>query len=64
VTADSLQLAASVGYGIRNTPERLAASRKPTADSVETRMTADSLQLTAYSPDKGRIRFLGRTAES
>jgi len=32
VTADSLQLTASVGYGIRNTPERLAVSRKPIAD--------------------------------
>ena len=32
LTADSLQLTASVGYGIRNTPERLAVSRKPRAD--------------------------------
>jgi len=31
LTADSLQLTASVGYGIRNTPERLAVSRKPMA---------------------------------
>jgi len=46
--ADSLQLTASVGYGIRNTPERLAVSRKPIADLVETMMTTDSLQLTAY----------------
>ena len=42
LTADSLQLTASVGYGIRNTPERLAVSRRPIADSVETTMTADS----------------------
>ena len=48
LTADGLQLTASVGYGIRNTPERLAVSRKPMADSVETMMTADSLQLAAY----------------
>ena len=48
LTADSLQLTASVGYGIRNTPEPLAVSRKPIADSVETMMTADSLQLAAY----------------
>ena len=33
LTADGLQLTASVGYGIRNTPERVAVSRKPTADS-------------------------------
>jgi len=46
LTADSLQLTASVGYGIRNTPERLAVSRKPMADSVETMMTTDSLRLT------------------
>jgi hypothetical protein len=49
LTADSLQLTASVGYGIRNTPERLAVSRKPLAGSVETMgMTADSVQLAAY----------------
>jgi hypothetical protein len=47
LTADSLQLTASVGYGIRNTPERLAVSRKPIADPVETMMTADGLRLTA-----------------
>jgi len=50
LTADSLQLTASVGYGIRNTPERLAVSRKPIADSVETMMTADSLPLEACGP--------------
>ena len=52
LTADSLQPRVSVGYGLRNTPERLAVSRKPTADSVETMMTADSLRLTAYGPDE------------
>jgi hypothetical protein len=57
LTADSLQLTASVGYGIRNTPERLAVSRKPIGDSVETTMTADGLRLTAYGPDEDRIRF-------
>jgi hypothetical protein len=51
-TADSLQLTVSVGYGIRNTPERLAMSRKPIADSVETMMTADSLWLTAVGMTK------------
>jgi hypothetical protein len=49
LTADSLQLTASVGYGIRNTPERLAVSRKPIVDSVETKMTADGLRLTAFA---------------
>jgi hypothetical protein len=63
LTADSLQLTASVGYGIRNTPERLAVSRKPIADSVETMVTADSLQLTAYGPEKNRIRFVEGTAD-
>jgi len=62
LTADSLQLAASVGYGIRNTPERLAVSRKPIANSVETMLTADSSRLAAYRPDKDRIRFVEGTA--
>ena len=62
LTADSLQLTASVGYGIRNTPERLAVSRKPTADSVETTMmTADGLRLTAYGPDGVQIRGIEGT---
>ena len=56
LTADSLQLTASVGYGIRNTPERLAVSREPIADSVETMMTADSLQLTTDGPTCGTMR--------
>jgi len=47
LTADSLQLTASVGYGIRNTPEPLAVSRRPIAVSVETMTTVDSLQLSA-----------------
>ena len=61
LTADGLQLTASVGYGIRNTPERLAVSRKPTADSVETMMTADSLRLTACGPDGVQIRGIEGT---
>jgi len=32
LTADSLQLTASVGYGMRNTPERLAVSRRSMAE--------------------------------
>jgi len=58
LTADSLQLTASVGYGFRNTPERLAVSRKPIADSVETMLTADGLRPTAYSPDKDEMRIV------
>jgi hypothetical protein len=63
LTADSLQLTASVGYGIGNAPERLAVSRRPMADSVETMKTADSLRPTAYRPDKDRIRFVECTAD-
>jgi hypothetical protein len=58
LTADSLRLTASVGYGIRNAPERLAVSRKPIADSVETMMTADSLRLTAHGRDGDEIRIV------
>jgi hypothetical protein len=58
LTADSLQPTASVGHGIRNTPERLAVSRRPIAVSVETMMTADSLQLTAYGSDEDEIRIV------
>jgi hypothetical protein len=54
LTADSLQLTASVGYGIRNAPERLAVSRKPIADSVETTMTADGLRPTLTAHDLGQ----------
>ena len=63
LTADSLQLTASVGYGLRNTPERLAVRRKPKADSVVTMMTADISRPTAYRPDKDRIRFVECTAD-
>jgi hypothetical protein len=50
LTADGLQLTASVGCGIRDTPERLAVSRRPIADSVETMMTAGRWQRRSGSP--------------
>ena len=33
------------------------------AEPVETMMTADGLRLTAYRPDKDRIRFVELTAD-
>ena len=33
-------------------------SRRPITDSVETMMTAGSLQLTAYGQDEGEIRVV------
>ena len=56
-TADSLQLTASVEYGIRNTPERLAVSRKPIADSVGTVMTSRQLAAAGWTFDTDAARM-------
>jgi len=70
LTADSLQLTASVGYGIRNTPERLAVSRRPmvlpdalvyelyglSEDEIRIIEDADSRRLTA---DSSRLTACG-----